>query len=86
MSKLCVDVILPNSFIKSHVLKFDPTENHYVFQLEPRTVAPTPPLRRRADELVELLTRHVDHPDVMLSCSLTSNLTTPDKVPKISGA
>ena len=29
--------------IKLHVLKFDPTENHYVFQLEPCTVAPMPP-------------------------------------------
>ena len=55
MPDLCVDMILPASFIKHHCVVFDPAQNHYVFQLAPREVAATPAIRRRAADLVEIL-------------------------------
>ena len=55
MQDLCVDIILPASFIKHHCVVFDLAQNHYVFQLSPREVVPTPVLRRRAADLVEIL-------------------------------
>ena len=71
------------TIIKLHVLKFDPTENHYVLQLEPCTVAPTPQLRRRADELVEILEHHGNCSDTLLVNSLSLDPAVTDKVSKI---
>ena len=52
---------------------FDLAQNHYVFQLAPREVVPTPVLRRRAADLVEILTQ----PD-MISVMRESSMTAVD--------